>query len=73
MPQRRASGSVSDAILAYMKHEQGAVSVSQIRAAVNASLGEEVAPSSVRSYLAENVPRLFERVAPGHYQLRDRS
>ena len=54
--QRREPGSVRDAILAYMTHERRPVSIAQICAAANASLGEGVAPSSVRSYMTENVP-----------------
>lgn len=72
MAERREAGSVRDAILIYMQHEGRPLSVAQIHKAVSASLGGDVAASSIRSYLAENVPRLFRRVARGQYALVER-
>ena len=63
------SGEVRDAILAFMSARSGSVTLAEIQAAVEVSLGRPVPPSSVRSYLAEAVPRLFLRTAPGTYDV----
>jgi len=47
----------------------GEATVDEIHAAVNDSLGETVARSSVRSYLNINTPARFVRTAHGRYRL----
>jgi site-specific DNA-methyltransferase (adenine-specific) len=64
----RAPGSIRDAILAYMSTVTTEASVAQIRRAISAELGD-VPPSSIRSYLNLNTPRLFVRLDRGIYRL----
>jgi hypothetical protein len=71
---RRAPGEVRDAILAALSRDKGAgMSVREIHAAAERSLGGPVARSSVRSYLLLNTdqhPARFERVGRGQYRLK---
>jgi site-specific DNA-methyltransferase (adenine-specific) len=64
----RAPGSIRDAILGYLATVAGGASISEITSAISMQLGE-VSPSSVRSYLNLNTPRLFERFDRGLYRL----
>lgn len=66
---RRSPGVVRDAIMAYLGTVKGNASVAEIHAAVSEALGGRVAPSSVRSYLNINTPRVFLRTAHGRYRL----
>lgn len=68
-----APGSVRDAIVDFLTTTNDA-SAKQIHSAVQKKIGD-VAPSSVRSYLSLNTPKLFNRVKPGVYRLNkfDRS
>lgn len=62
-------GVVRDAIVGHLRTVNDAATVTEIYEAVSKRLGD-VPPSSVRSYLNLNEPRLFERVARGRYRLR---
>ncbi len=64
----RPPGSVRDSIVRYLTNA-GAASLGEIQAAVASNLGR-IAPSSVRSYLNLNTPRIFERSGRGRYRLR---
>jgi DNA modification methylase len=70
MNHRTAPGSVRESIVSFLSSAESA-SVSEIREAVIAKIGE-VPCSSVRSYLNINTPEIFQRIARGRYQLRDR-
>jgi site-specific DNA-methyltransferase (adenine-specific) len=63
-------GVVRDGIVWFLR-EQGVdgATVAEVRAAVEERLGQEVPPSSVRSYLNLNTPGQFERVGRGVYRL----
>jgi site-specific DNA-methyltransferase (adenine-specific) len=65
-------GVVRDAIVLYLR-DQGAdgAKVPDIHAAVEQSLKQTVAASSVRSYLNLNTPAKFERLRHGVYRLRN--
>lgn len=67
--QRTRPGIVRDAILAAMNASKGPMTVTEIRAAVEQSLGKTVASSSVRSYLNINTPGVFLRTDRGTYRL----
>lgn len=60
-------GVVRDAILKSFT-KPGAMTVDEIHAAVEKSIGREVARSSVRSYLRLNTPDTFERLGRGSYR-----
>lgn len=63
-------GQIRDAIVDYLAQHCGEASLAEIHTAVNRRLGEEVAGSSVRSYLNLNTATLFDRIKPGTYCLR---
>lgn len=63
-----APGRIRDAIVSYMEALDGEASLQQINEAVAAKLGA-VAPSSIRSYLNNNVGVVFERTQRGRYRL----
>lgn len=65
---RRPPGQVRDAILSFLTALRGEATVDEIHAAVNATLGEEVPRSSVRSYLNINTPGRFVRTRRGRYR-----
>jgi DNA modification methylase len=65
---RRSPGNVRDSIIGYLSAAESA-SVAEITEALEPRLGP-VAPSSIRSYLNLNTPRLFEREERGRYRLR---
>jgi site-specific DNA-methyltransferase (adenine-specific) len=69
MPERRKPGVIRDAILATFDKEKRELSVPEICKAVNARLGDDIPPSSVRSYLRINTPGTFLRTERGHYRL----
>ena len=60
MDQRAAPGIIRDSIINYLTAAENA-SIAEIRQAIASQLGDEVAASSVRSYLNLNTPDLFER------------
>jgi DNA modification methylase len=64
-----APGRVRDAIVEYLGHVRTDKSTTEIHQAVVAKL-VAVGPSSVRSYLQLNTPRLFERTGRGRYRLQ---
>ena len=55
--------------MATLRAHPSGVAVQTIVADVRRLLGNEVADSSIRSYLRLNTPRLFNRPQRGHYQL----
>jgi DNA modification methylase len=65
----RAPGTIRDAILEYLSVADREATISEIRQALKATLGD-VPASSVRSYLNLNVPKTFERVGRGKYRLK---
>lgn len=72
MAERRRPGAVRDSILRAFeaqKKRDAELSVADIRDAVSADLGEDVASSSVRSYLNLNTPGHFIRTGRGTYRL----
>jgi hypothetical protein len=69
MVERRRPGLVRDAIISTFKAEKRQMSVAEIRAAVNRALNDEIPPSSIRSYLAENEGKTFRRTHRGRYTL----
>ena len=66
--QKRAPGEVRDAVLDALQAYPAGASVAEIIEGVQHSIGS-VPPSSVRSYLRLNTPRLFVRSARGQYRL----
>jgi DNA modification methylase len=69
---KRAPGEVRDAISRVLATAPQGASVLEISRAVAGMIGP-VAPSSVRSYLQLNTPRLFERIDRATYVLRERT
>jgi len=70
MGQRLPPGTVRDAIIATLSRNRNQEkSTSEIIHGVRVLLGEQVASSSVRSYLRLH-PDRFDRVSRGHYRLR---
>jgi DNA modification methylase len=63
-----APGSIRDAITGYLAALGREASLAEITAAVNARLGH-VPQSSIRSYLNQNVPAVFNRAGRGCYKL----
>jgi hypothetical protein len=72
MVERHKPGVIRDAIVATFKQEKRVMSVAEVRAAVSERLGEDVASSSVRSYLNINTPGVFLRTGRGQYRLARR-
>ena len=66
---RRQPGEVRDAVIATLRAYPDGVPVRQIVADVRGLIGEDVADSSIRSYLRLNTPELFRRLDRGQYQL----
>lgn len=67
---RLQPGAVRDAINSCLLEADAAgTRVEDIHAAVEASIGQDVARSSVRSYLNINTPGRYERVGRGRYRL----
>jgi len=69
MAERRSPGVVRDAIVSALKRESAPMSVRDIHAEVERTLGESVSPSTVRSYLNLNTPGKFLRTQRGTYRL----
>jgi len=65
----KAPGSIRDSIYGYLQTIGGEASVEEISRAVVAQMGA-TSPSSVRSYLNNNVGKSFERTGRGRYRLR---
>jgi site-specific DNA-methyltransferase (adenine-specific) len=65
----KAPGSIRDSIYGYLQAIGGEASIEEISRAVVAQMGA-TSPSSVRSYLNNNVGRSFERTGRGRYRLK---
>ena len=65
----RAPGSIRDSIVDYLQTIGGEAALREISRAVAAAVGA-TSPSSVRSYLNNNVGKTFERTRRGHYRLK---
>lgn len=70
---KQAPGRIRDAIVSALRRSPSPIAGRDIHKEVATALGEDVAPSSVRSYLRLNVDRTFERVGRGRYQLSETS
>jgi site-specific DNA-methyltransferase (adenine-specific) len=66
---RHPPGSIRDAITDFFQMYGRSASVGDVLKHVRHAMGDEVAASSVRSYLRLNTPLLFERTGRGRYQL----
>lgn len=66
---RQKPGFVRDAIVNYLRSQDGDSSVAEIISAVRKTLGPNVSRSSVQSYLNLNVGTMFERTSRGRYRL----
>jgi len=66
---RRKPGEIRDSIVSFLRGRDHGT-ISEICAAVEASVGTPVAASSVRSYLQLNEGTVFERVDRGKYRLK---
>jgi DNA modification methylase len=64
----KAPGSIRDSIYGYLQTIGGEASLEEISRAVAAQMGA-TSPSSVRSYLNNNVGKSFERTGRGRYKL----
>lgn len=64
-----AAGQIRDSILGFLSGLEGDASTAEITRAVKARVGQEIPPSSVRSYLNLNTPRTFERTSRGRFRL----
>jgi len=65
----KAPGSIRDSIFGYLQTIGGEASIEEISRAVVAQMGA-TSPSSVRSYLNNNVGKSFERTGRGRYRLK---
>lgn len=65
----KAPGSIRDSINGYLQTIGGEASIEEISRAVVAQMGA-TSPSSVRSYLNNNVGKSFERTSRGRYRLK---
>lgn len=72
MTDRQKPGAVRDAIIDYLRTQDGSPPVAEILSAVRKSLGAHVRRSSVQSYLNNNVGATFERTSRGRYRLTAR-
>ncbi|MGB9369574.1 MAG: DNA methyltransferase [Xanthobacteraceae bacterium] len=68
----KAPGSIRDSIYGYLQTIGGEASIEEISRAVVAQMGA-TSPSSVRSYLNNNVGKSFERTGRGRYRLNANS
>lgn len=74
--KRRAPGEIRDAIIEVLGQRDGTMSVKDIHAGVENSLGGSAPTSSVRSSLqlgASTRPARFDRPSRGQYRLRKKS
>lgn len=69
LSERRQPGEVRDAVLATLRTHPGGVAVNEIIRGVRRILGNDVAASSIRSYLRLNTPEQIHRIDRGRYQL----
>jgi DNA modification methylase len=69
-PAKRRPGEVRDALVTVLAGFPSGAVVSEIQSRVAARIGR-ISPSSIRSYLRLNTPRLFARRSRGHYLLRE--
>ena len=65
----KTPGSIRDSIYGYLQTIGGEASVDEISRAVVAQMGA-TSPSSVRSYLNNNVGKSFDRTGRGRYRLK---
>jgi len=65
----KAPGSIRDSIYSYLQTIGGEASIEEITRAIVAQMGP-TSPSSVRSYLNNNVGKSFERTGRGRYRLK---
>jgi site-specific DNA-methyltransferase (adenine-specific) len=65
----KAPGSIRDSIYGYLQTIGGEASIEEISRAVVVQMGA-TSPSSVRSYLNNNVGKSFERTGRGRYRLK---
>lgn len=65
-----APGRIRDSIVTYLGGRDSDASLEEISSAVSRELGQ-VPPSSVRSYLNLNTPRIFTRTAVGRYSISE--
>lgn len=65
----KTPGSIRDSIYGYLQTTGGEASVDEISRAVVAQMGA-TSPSSVRSYLNNNVGKSFDRTGRGRYRLK---
>lgn len=66
---RHSPGDVRDAIVELLSNRRAGATLAEIVAGVEQTLGH-ASPSSVRSYLRLNTPRVFERPRRAYYALR---
>lgn len=66
---RRAPGTIRDAIFDAFRSQKGPMSVAEVHIHVTKALDDDVAASSVRSYLNINTPGTFARTGRGTYRL----
>ncbi len=65
----KAPGSIRDSIYGYFQMAGGEASLDEISRAVISQMGS-TSPSSIRSYLNNNVGKTFERTGRGRYRLK---
>lgn len=65
----KVPGSIRDSIYSYLQTVEGEASIEEISRAVIAQMGA-TSPSSIRSYLNNNVGKSFERTSRGRYRLK---
>lgn len=69
-PPKRRPGAVRDAIMDALAYRTRGATIAQITREVSQRIGQ-TPPSSIRSYLRLNTPKLFEKVDRGHYRVRE--
>ncbi len=68
--EKRKHGAVRDAIVETLAYTPGGATVADITREVSARIGD-TPPSSIRSSLRLNTPRIFTKVDRGHYRVRE--
>lgn len=69
-PPKRKPGAVRDAIIEALAYRARGSTVSEIAREVSQRIGP-TPPSSIRSYLRLNTPKVFVKVGRGHYRVRE--
>jgi DNA modification methylase len=69
-PPKRKPGAVRDAIIDALAYRAHGATVADITREVSARIGT-TPPSSIRSYLRLNTPKLFVKLDRGHYRVRE--